>query len=149
MTARKGDIASTKDVERTHALVSGAAAENECRLVANKSSPAGGAHDVNNLSRTGRAEFSALSDAMRAVTGMCPRGARVHMLVHSVTRFLNRCTGTVAKQDDVASGASATHEFSCDVASSASATHEFSCDVVSGASATHESSIGMGGSDSK
>ena len=47
---------------------------------------------------------------------MCPRGARVHMLVHYITRSLNRCTRAIAKQDDVASGASATHEFSCDVA---------------------------------
>ena len=60
------------------------------------------------------------------------------MLVHSVTRSLNRCTRAIAKQDDVASGASATHKVSCDVASGASATHEFSFDVASGASATHE-----------
>ena len=119
-TAREGDGAGTGDVERAHALTSGAsashAAESECTLVANRSSRAGGARDVNNLSRAGRAEFSALGDAMRAVTGICPRGARVHMLVNSVTRSFNRCTRAIAKQDDVASGASATHEFSCDVA---------------------------------
>ena len=60
------------------------------------------------------------------------------MLVHSVARSLNRCTLAIAKQDDVASGASATHKFSCNVASGASATHEFFCDVASGAIATHE-----------
>ena len=38
------------------------------------------------------------------------------MRVQSVTRSLNRCTRVVAKQDDVAIGASATHELSCDVA---------------------------------
>ena len=128
-TAREGDGASTGDVERAHALTSGAAAESECTLGANRSSRAGGARDVNNLSRAGRAEFNALGDAMPAVTGICPRGARVHMLVHSVSRSLNRCTCAIAKQDDVASGASATHEFACDVANGASATHEFSCDV--------------------
>ena len=97
--------------------------------MANRSSHANGACDVNNLSRAGRAEFSALGDEMRAVTGICPRGARLHMLVHSVTRSLNRCTRAIAKQDDVASGASATHKFSCDVASGASATYDFSCNV--------------------
>ena len=74
-TAREGDGAGTGDVERAHALTSGAAAshatESECTLVANRLSRAGGARDVNNLSRAGRAEFSALGDAMRAVTGIC------------------------------------------------------------------------------
>ena len=132
-TAREGNGEGTGDIERAHALTSGPAASNadesECTLVANSSSPAGGARDVNNLSRAGRAEFSALGDVMRAVSGICPRGARVHMLVHSVTRSLNRCTRAMAKQDDVVSGATATHKFSCDVASGASATHKFSCDV--------------------
>ena len=52
-TAREGDReedgASTGDVERANALTSGAAAESECTLVANRSSRAGGARDVNNL----------------------------------------------------------------------------------------------------
>ena len=126
---REGDGASTGDVERAQALTSGAAAESEFTILVNRSSRAGGARDVNNFSRAGRAEFSALGDAMRAVPGICPRCARVHMLVHSVTRSLNRCTHAIAKQDDVAFGASATHEFSCDVATGVSATHEFSCDV--------------------
>ena len=58
-TAQEGDGASTSDVERLHALTSGAAAsnaaENECTLVANRSSRAGGARDVNKFSQAGRA----------------------------------------------------------------------------------------------
>ena len=52
-TARAGDGASTNDVERAHALTSDAAAshaaESECALMANRSSRAGGARDVNKL----------------------------------------------------------------------------------------------------
>ena len=58
--------------------------------------------------------------------------------MHSVTLSLNCCTCAIAKRDDVASGASATHKFSCDVANGASATHKFFCEVANGASATHE-----------
>ena len=55
----------------------------------NRLSRAGGARDVNNLSCAGRASFIALVYAMRAATGICQRVAKVRMLVHSVTRFLN------------------------------------------------------------
>ena len=103
-----------------------------CALVDNSSLHVGGARDVTNLSHAGRVRFNALSDAMRAVSGICSyaRTARVRLRVHSVTRSLNCCTCAITKRDDVASGTSATHEFSCDVASGASATHEFSSNVV-------------------
>ena len=96
-----------------------------CALVDNSSPRVGGGRDVHSLSRAGRVQFSAVGDAMRAVTDFCPRGARVH----SVTRYLNRCTGSISKHDDVASGVSSRHEFSCNVASGASAMHEFFFDV--------------------
>ena len=109
-------------------------------LVDNSSPRVGGARDVNNLSHAGRVCFNALSDAMRAVSGIgsCARNASIRLRVHSVTRSLNSCTCVIARRDHVASGASATYEFSCDEASGASASHEFSFDVASGASATHE-----------
>ena len=100
-------------------------------LVDNRSPRVGGARDVNNLSHACRVQFNALSDAMIEVPGICScaRDARVRLRVHSVTRSLNCCTCAIAKRDDVASGARATHEFSWDVANGASATHEFSCDI--------------------
>ena len=100
-------------------------------LVGNSSPHVGGTRDVNNLSHASRVQFNALGDAMRAVTRICScaRDARVRLRVHSVTPSMNCCTCAIAKRDDVASGASATHEFYCVVASGASATHEFSCDV--------------------
>ena len=108
-------------------------------LVGNSSLLVGGARNVNNLSHAGRVQFNALSDAMRAVTGIrsFARDAKVRLRVHSVTRFLN-CFSC-----DVASDASATHEFSCNVASGASSTHKFSCNVANGVSATHKFSCNV------
>ena len=87
-------------------------------LVDNISPRVGGASDINNLSDASRVRFDALGDTMRAVPGICScaRDARVRLRVHSVTRSLNCCTCTIAKRDDVASGASATHKFFCDMA---------------------------------
>ena len=91
----------------------------KARALVDISSPrVGDARDVIILSHAGRVRFNALGEAMRAVTGICSyaRDARVRLRVHSVTCSLNCCTCTIAKRKDVASGLSATHEFTCDVA---------------------------------
>ena len=87
-------------------------------LVDNSSPRVPGVRNVNNLSQASRVRFNALGDAKRAVLKICSfaRDARIRLRVHSVTRSLNCCTCAIAKRDDVASGANATHECSCDVA---------------------------------
>ena len=81
------------------------------------SSRAGNTHDVNKLSRAGRAQFNALGDAMRAVLGTSSsaRDVRVHMRVRSARRSSNCYTRAIA-HDDVASRACESLEYSYDLA---------------------------------